>query len=181
MGTPGEPKPVKLFTALLFHDNEVLAAAEKDLQNLFGPIDLASESLPWALTDYYEEEMGRGLLRRFVSFEPLVSPETLPEAKLGTQALEGRNRWARDERRGRRVNIDPGYLDAGKVVLVSTKGAPHRLYLRSGIYGETTLSFQNGSFHPLATTYPDYLWPAAMSFFAQLRSRYLSQLKHSGY
>lgn len=181
MGIPREPQPVKLFAALLFSGEEILGGVEKDLRTFFGPIDLASESLPWALTTYYEEEMGRGLQRRFVSFEPLVSPETLPEAKLGTQAVEERNPWARDERRRRRVNIDPGYLDAGKVVLASTKGAPHRLYLRAGIYGETTLFFQNGAFHSLAATYPDYLWPAALAFFAQMRARYLGQLKHSGY
>lgn len=181
MGIPREPKPAKLFTALLFHDDEVLAAVEKDLQTLFGSIDLTSEILPWTVTDYYENEMGRDLKRRFVSFGPLVSPETLPDAKLNAQALEERNQGLREDKRKRRINIDPGYVDAGKVVLASTKGAIHRLYLRSGIYGEMTLFFQNGSFRSFPYTYADYLWPATLSFFAQLRSRYLSQLKQLGY
>lgn len=33
----------------------------------------------------------------------------------------------------------------------------------------------------MATTYPDYLWRAVIAFFARMRSRYLVQLKESGY
>ena len=96
------------------------------------------------MTDYYEKEMGTGLLRRFVSFAPLISPEALAEIKLKTHGIEEGYQWIEGEKRGRRVNIDPGYLDGGKVVLASTKGTSHRIYLRSGVYGEVTLFFQSG-------------------------------------
>ncbi|MBI2988159.1 MAG: DUF4416 family protein [Deltaproteobacteria bacterium] len=179
MGIPREPKPVKLFVGLLSGHAEIFSLAEKELAALFGPVDSASASLPWAVTDYYKEEMGAGLLRKFVSFAPLVSPEELAQTKLKTQGLEAGYHWIDGEKRGRRINIDPGYLDVGKIVLASTKCASHRIYLRSGIYGEVTLLFQDGSFQPLAYTYADYLWPEALSFFMGLRALYLTQLKQA--
>jgi hypothetical protein len=181
MGIPREARPVKLFTALLFAGEAIVDEAGEDLQRIFGPMDLKSETVPWELTDYYKEEMGGGLLRRFVSFETLVSPETLPDAKLSVQLIEERRRRKPEEGGGRAINIDPGYLDAGKVVLASTKPALHRLYLRSGIYGEVTLGYQRGSFHPFATTYPDYRWSLSVEFFSRVRSLYLDQLRRHGY
>lgn len=180
MGIPTEPKPVKFFLALLSRHEDLFPSVEARLTALFGTIDVATPALPWAVTDYYQEEMGPGLLRRFVSLGSLISPERLPEIKLMTQGLEEEYQWIDGDKKGRKVNIDPGYLDQGKVVLASTKGAFHRIYLRHGIYGEATLWFHDGSFHPLSHTYPDYLWPEAISFFSGLRSRYLGQLKHGG-
>lgn len=180
MGIPREPKPVKLFVALLSRHEEIFSAVEENLKGLFGSIDSASPLLPWAVTDYYKEEMGSGLLRKFVSFAPLTSPERLPEIKLKTRDLEEHYQWVEGERMGRRINLDPGYLDTGKLVLASTKGASHRIYLRSGIYGEATLVYHSGSFHPFAYTYPDYLWPETLSYLAGLRALYLGQLKQMG-
>lgn len=177
MGTPREPKPVKLFIALLANHEGLFPAAEKDLRDLFGAIDLASQTFPWTVTDYYEKEMGPGLVRKFISFDSLISPERLPEIKLMAQNVEGNYQWVEDGGRGRRLNIDPGYLETGKVVLASTKNTSHRVYLGSGIYGEATLQFYNGSFEPLAYTYQDYCWPETRSFFARVRSLYLSQLR----
>ncbi|MBI2538314.1 MAG: DUF4416 family protein [Deltaproteobacteria bacterium] len=179
MGFPKEPTPVKLFVALLTRHQELFPAVEAELAALFGPADSVSASLPWAVSDYYEKEMGSALLRKFVSFGSPVSPGELAEIKLKTQGLEERYRWTEGERRGRRINIDPGYLDGGKIVLASTKGASHRVYLGSGIYGEVTLLYRNGSFAPLPYTYPDYLWPETLAFFTALRALYLSQLNQA--
>lgn len=177
MGTPKEPQPVKLFVALLSHHEELFPSVERNLTTLFGSIESSSGPFPWTATDYYEEEMGPELQRRFVSFAPLISPERLPEIKLRTQGLEENYQWIGTERRKRRVNIDPGYLDVGKVVLASTKNASHRIYLGSGIWGEITLLFHSGSFQSFSYTYPDYVWPETLSFLAALRSLYLNQLK----
>lgn len=178
MGTPTEPKPVKPFVALLAPSEDLFACAENRLINLLGSIDMASGIFPWEVTDYYTEEMGSGLRRRFLSFGALASPEGLPNLKLATQALEAEYRWTRREKSARRINIDPGYLDGGKVVLASTKNAPHRLYLRAGIYGEVTLLYHGGTFHPLPYTYADYRWPETIAFFFEVRALYLRQLKH---
>lgn len=177
MGSPGDPKPAKYFVGLLSSDIELLNSLETDLTAIFGPIDLRSETWPWSLSRFYEKEMGGGLLRRFVSFARLDSPGRLADIKLKTQLLEEKYRWTGEERKGRRVNIDPGYLEAGKVVLASTKNAAHRIYLKSGIYGETTLLYYDGLFQACPHSYPDYLWAETLLFLTSLRSVYLDSLR----
>jgi hypothetical protein len=180
MGIPRDPKPAKYFVGLLSSDNQLLNSLETDLMAIFGAIDARSETLPWNLSKFYEEEMGAGLLRRFVSFDKLDSPGNLADIKLKTQLVEEKYRWTRGERKGRRVNIDPGYIEAGKVVLASTKNAKHRIYLKSGIYGETTLLFYDGSLQACPHTYPDYFWGETLNFLASVRCLYLDQLRKAG-
>lgn len=177
MGTASEPKPVKLFVALLAADNDLFSRVENSLCVLFGPIDSTSATLPWSISDYYESEMGRSLKRRFLSFERLISPEALVEIKHQTYDIEDDYRRAEGPGRRRSVNIDPGYIDAGKVVLASTKGAGHRIYLGSGIYSEITLLYHGGAFHSFVYTYADYLWPETMAFLTDIRAQYLEQVK----
>ena len=43
--------------------------------------------MPFAETDYYEEEMGKLLVRRMVSFGPLIRPEALPEIQTAEEYL----------------------------------------------------------------------------------------------
>lgn len=177
MGIPGEPKPVKYFTGLLAPEPVLLTEVESDLMAILGAVDARSEILPWSASRYYEREMGTGLLRRFVSFAPLMSPGRLPAIKLQTQQVEERFRGNREGRRGRRINVDPGYLERDKIVLASTKNAAHRIYLQSGIYAETTLLYQNGGYQACRHTYPDYLWPETIAFLTQIRAAYLEQLR----
>ncbi len=68
--------------------------------------------------------MGPGLLRRFVSFDPLIDPDQLPDIKAAAQDVEAIYQWVEGGKRGRRVNIDPGYLEANMVVLASKKVPP---------------------------------------------------------
>lgn len=177
MGSREDSKPAKYFVGLLSSDIELLSSLEADLRAIFGPIDHRSETWPWNLSRFYEKEMGSGLLRRFVSFARLDSPGYLADMKLKTQLLEEKYRWTGAERKGRRINIDPGYLEAGKVVLASTKNAAHRIYLKSGIYGETTLLYYDGLFQACPHTYPDYLWAETLLFLTSLRSVYLDSLR----
>ena len=179
MGSPREPPPAKYFVALLSSEVNLLTAVEADLTPILGAVDGRSEVWPWNVSRYYESEMGAGLLRRFVSFLPLGSPGKLAEIKLQTQQVEAKY-WTREaSREGRRVNVDPGYCEAGKVVLASTKNANHRIYLNSGIFAEATLVYYEGVFHDGLRTYADYRWPETLCFFNALRSVYLSQLRQS--
>ncbi len=180
MGTPKEPKPAKYFVALLSSQIDLLNAVEIDLEALLGGIDDRSETVAWAASRFYEAEMGPGLLRRFLSFDPLLAPEVLADVKLGTQNIEGHYRNAPANGGGRRINCDPGYLEAGKVVLASTKNASQRIYLRGGIFAEATLHYYDGMFHSCAHTYPDYLWPVTLRFLTACRARYLEQLRRPG-
>ena len=180
MGIPREPRPAKYFAALLSSESELLTTVESDLAAILDVIDSRSEILPWTASNFYEKEMGAGLRRRFLSFERLASPSELARIKLLTQQIEDRYRDKTAVHPGRRVNIDPGYIDAFKVALASAKNAGQRIYLHSGIYAEATLLYFDGAFHGLAYTYPDYLWPATLAFFTSLRSVYVDQLRRIG-
>jgi hypothetical protein len=175
MGTAREPKPAKYFMALLSADPKLLDDIENELSSILSGIDGRTEPVPWTASDFYAKEMGPGLLRRFISFSQLRSPQDLAAIKVQTQTLEAAHRTFGTG--GRRINCDPGYLDAFKIVLGSTKNAGQRIYLQSGIYGEVTLLYHDAAFYGLEYTYRDYLWPDTLAFFAQLRSRYLSQLR----
>ncbi|MDH3443304.1 MAG: DUF4416 family protein [Deltaproteobacteria bacterium] len=177
MGTPKEPKPAKYFVALLSPEIDLLSAVEKDLSVVLGNVDVRSETLSWTASKFYENEMGVGLLRRFLSFERLMSPEKLADIKLATQGVEERYRRVYSAGGGRRVNLDPGYLEAGKVVLASTKNASQRIFLRGGVFAEATLLYYGGEFHACAYTYLDYQWPETLRFLKICRDCYLEQLR----
>ena len=178
MGTPQEPKPAKYFVAFLTSDVALLPLVEGDLDAIVGAIDGRSELVLWTVSKFYESEMGANLQRGFFSFSTLRSPAELAGLKRKTQQSEERVR--RQDGNGRRVNLDPGYLDRFKVVLASTKNASQRIYLDGGIYAEATLLYHSGGFHGLAYTYPDYLCPETLAFLSGLRAGYLEQLRQAG-
>ena len=173
MGTAREAEPVKLIASLLAADGSLLDRARDELVLVFGPVDIESELLPFDHTDYYTYEFGPGLQRQIVAFRELVCPSALPDVKRRTNELE----WALTDGEKRRVNIDPGYVSLGKMILASTKNHAHRLYLGQGIYGEITLTFQRGRFRPWPWTYPDYASDRYCSLFETIRDRYKAQLR----
>jgi len=99
-----------------------------------------------------DRDVGKGLLRVFILFEALFPRELLPGIKLRTNEIES----AFSENRRRSVNIDPGYISLENVILATTKGNNHRVYLGSGIYADLTLTYSSGTYRPLEWTYPDY-------------------------
>ena len=119
--------------------------------------------------------MGATPLARLLVTRSLRSAEELPGVKLQTRGIEDKFRDPASG--GRRVNLDPGYLDTLKVVLASTKNANQRIYLNSGIYAEATLFYHHGAFHGLPYTYPDYLTPQTTEFLHRVRSIYVEQLR----
>jgi len=174
---PRPPQEVKLVMSFLFKGGAEFAAALAETDHQYGPVDLVSEPLSFDFTAYYEPEMGKSLWRRMTSFGSLISPDQLPEIKLWTNAMEAR---FPNERGGRKVNIDPGYLAASKFILATGKDYSHRIYLGKGIYGDLTLIVQKGAFTPLPWTYPDYASQPLIGLLNLLRQRYLWQLKNKG-
>jgi hypothetical protein len=173
MGTARAPQKVKLIASLLTGEAYLLIEVRVRLSQAFGPIDFESELLPFDHTDYYGPEFGSGLQRQIVTFERLIDPGALPTIKRQSNDLE--QSLLRDGKR--RVNIDPGYIALGKMVLASTKDHAHRLYLAQGIYGEGTLTYQRGRFRPWPWTYPDYASKHYCSLFDAIRERYKAQLR----
>ncbi len=148
--------------------------AVKHFEKAYGPIDFTSDIAPFDKTSYYEQEMGQGLQRQFISFSKLILPDKLVQVKRFTNELEFK---LTKNRQKRTINLDPGYLEYGKLVLATTKDHQHRLYLGQGIFGEVTLRYSNGSFSPWEWTYPDYATPAYINIFNQIRKLYQQQLK----
>jgi len=173
MGKIRQPPPVKLIVSLFSGDLTLLAVARGALANRFGALDYQSEVLPFDHTSYYAREFGPNLLRQIVAFDELVPPERLAEIKRATNELE--LTWAVEGKR--RVNLDPGYVSLGKLVLATTKDYSHRLYLGQGIYGEVTLKYEHGAFHAWEWTYPDYGSPRYREIFAEIRQLYADQLR----
>jgi hypothetical protein len=174
MGKVSKPLPVKLVIGFIFSDDSSFLKAIQALTRAFGDMDFQSERIPFAFTDYYEKELGKNLIRTFISFSSLILPDDLPRIKILANALEIRL----SQRAGRCINIDPGYLTLAKFVLASTKDYAHRVYLGKGIYAEMTLSFKKDTFLPWEWTYPDYRTQAYIDIFNSIRAIYAQQMKN---
>ena len=193
MGVVKEHTPVKLIVGMISSFPHLFEQTRKALEKEFGAGDYESPILPFDKTDHYREEFGPELKRRFYSFKKLIDAERLAEIKLFTNCLEKElvsedgsfvcpsleGRFVSGGKAlavRRRINIDPGYLAPGKLVLATTKDHQHRIYLGKDIYAEVTLRFKNGSFCPWEWTYPDYRIPEYIDIFNRIRSIYLKQL-----
>lgn len=171
MGILKKPLPVKYFIAMLTGDQDLFLSCEKALVELYGPVDVRSEIVPWSHSDYYVTEMGPGLFRKFVCLEQLGTPDQLPLVKHDMIKLE--KRWSSRVLGAecRRINIDPGYLTEAKVVLATTKDFAHRLYIGGNIYAELELTYRKDipGFVPLEHTYPDYRNADTITWFNKVR------------
>ena len=179
MGTITTPQLVKAIIGVLTPEPCLLPTVYAKLTDRLGPIDFASELLPFTSTLHYEKEMGPGIQRQFISFERLINAGTLAEMKLFTNKVEQVFTTSKKpEGEARRVNLDTGYLCMAKLVLATTKDNAHRIYLRDGIYAEITLRFYRKTFQPWEWSYPDYRLPTYIAIFNQIRKIYRKQLEN---
>lgn len=175
MGLAKQQPPVKLIIGCIFNNTQIFNKTRVKLQNRFGIIDFESQEIDFNYTDYYENEFGKLLKRKFISFKKLIPPENLYKIKTYTNILE--QKLTRLNKR--QINLDPGYLDLAKLVLATTKDFSHRIYLNKGIYAEITLTYHNQTFVPLDWTYPDYRTPEYIEILNSLREIYANQIQNS--
>ncbi len=173
MGAVSAFRPHILVIGVLSTCPEREDEVEEKLLQYFGPVDRRSERWDFTFTSYYTREMGEGIKRWFLTFSTLVDPETLPDIKILTNRLE----LEFAENNNRRINIDPGILSPGRLVLATTKDREHRIPLRDGIYGEVTLIYMQGGYAPLPWTYADFREEAYRKFFSEVRKARLKELK----
>lgn len=176
MGKPRDPKPAKLISSLISPSDDLIHFALEIMGERLGEIDFKSPPLPFHWTTYYDREMGKGLMRRLVSFRELVPREELVRIKLWTNRLE--ELFSQNGKR--RLNVDPGYITQHHLILATTKEAPHRPYLGEGIYADLTLIYRYGKFEPLRWTYPDYASEEMRKMLEGIRRTYLGQLRRRG-
>lgn len=174
---PQEPAPVKLFIAILYSDQELLEKALSMLVSRYGKIDYQSPIFPFDHTDYYVAEMGSPILRCFISHEPLIHPKDIARIKIETNKIEEALGIQEKGVLHRKVNLDPGYMDYDKVVLVSTKYNGQKIYLDFGIWADLTLHYEKGQFHPYPWSFPDFKTGIYSEVFLQIRKIYKMQRK----
>lgn len=191
MGRIGIFTPWKLVIGMLFSGGGQPASLKERLEAEFGPVDYESLILPFTFTNYYQEEMGSVILRRFISFQNLVRPESLADIKILTNKIEEEYidtsplsdpaAIARPQNRGgRRVNLDPGLLSLSRFILATTKDNSHRIPLAKGIYAELTLRFSKKDFQILPWTYPDYATREYRDILKEIRGIFKDNLKQTG-
>jgi len=178
MGNIKEQPPVKLITGMITANVELFDSAQRQLREKFGDTDFESTVMPFDYTNYYEAEIGDNLLRKFVSFEGLIQPDELAEVKVFTNKLE--TQFFFPNTMNRQINLDPGYVVAGKMVLATTKDQAHRIYLGKGIFAEVTLRFYQKTFQPWEWTYRDYRTQEYIEVFNRIRQIYMNQLRDKG-
>lgn len=172
MGKIQKSQKVKLIVSIFSSRKELFDDVKSVMIRRFKAVDFESEFLSFDKTDYYEPEMGSNLLRKFYSFERLIKPEKLADIKIYTNKLEVKFSYQNK----RIVNIDPGYLTLGKLILATTKDQQHRIYLKKDIYAEITLRYQKGSFIAWGWTYPDYASMRYREIFSKIREIYRKQI-----
>ena len=165
----------KLIIGMIFHDRSKFDTAMQRLIEKFGEIDYATEEFSFSdeFSNYYDDEVGGEARRIIYSFENLVDASLQAEIKTFTNALEmeladGENRL---------VNIDPGFLSHGRLMLATTKKTGFRIPLSDGIYTELTLYYARGAWQKLPWTYRDYQSERVQNFLTTVRKKYLSQRK----
>lgn len=172
MGAISTPENVKLFFSVIYSDEDIFLESKKVLKSIFGDIEDKCLEMKFDFTDYYDAEMGGNLYRNMIFGRELKTPEGLYKAKIRTNLIED----SLMVNGKRRVNIDPGYMDSGKIVLFTTKDYTHRVYAGEGIYGESTLFFKNGTYNAWPWTYPDYASAEMIKFFNEAREKYRGQI-----
>ncbi|MBF0466167.1 MAG: DUF4416 family protein [Nitrospirae bacterium] len=161
-----------MFAGLLYAHNTYLEQAEELLTAEFGQISIESDETLWDHSVYYANELGSPIKRRFVFFDNLISTGLIAETKLKTIAIEK----ALSIDGSRKINIDPGYLTLAKVVLPTTKNRAHRIYLKNGIYAETTLIYLRDNFKPYLFTYTDFTKCETLKLLNKVRKLFKDKL-----
>lgn len=173
MGVEKKFYQVKLFSGIIYGDNDIYQAVKAKLTGIFSTPDLESDIFDFNFTTYYNSEMGTPLFRRFVSFKELISPEQLPDIKLLTNKIEMETASAGN----RIINLDPGFLSDANIIIATTKNYYHRVPMQKGIYAHMEYVIKGKKICPLEWTYPDFKSTGYLDFFQRLLELYKKEIK----
>jgi hypothetical protein len=179
MGQPTPPSASLLIVAAFSRFSAALDWARGRVAQTWGPVALESPRFDFAETRYYEASMGPGLRKVFLLLANRYDPATLVDTKLLTNGWEEEYARAAAHAEPRPLNVDPGYLTLGKLVLASTKDFAHRIYLERGIYAEVTLHYRHHRWQHHEWTFADYRRTDYQAFFTACRD-YLHRCDREG-
>ncbi len=161
----------KLFVGLILTPNVNEIDIYNQLESVYGEIEQKSSLYDFSHTTYYLDEMGKQLRKQFIVIKPLISTFSAYEQKLKAVKLE--SLFLKNNKRS--VNIDPGFLTAHNVILLTTKNYAHRIPLNKNIFAELTYVFKQKKFIVLPWSYPDFARDDYKNFFEELRKKYLKE------
>ena len=164
-------EPEKLIIGVIYSDRDVLEKTLELLVREFGEIDAVSEEYSFSdeFSTYYDTELGGKGIRKIYSFKEPVDPSRQAKIKIFTNNIE--------KSFNRRINLDPGLISHGRLLLATTKATGFRVALEDGIYSELTLFYARGKWNKLPWTYRDYQTERVQKFLAKVRKIYLEQRK----
>ena len=173
MGAVFDFEKEKLIIGVIYHDEAVLNNAMAILTEEFGEIDDCSEEFSFSgeFSTYYDDEIGGEGLRRIYSFKELVDPSMQADIKTRTNEIEA----MLSEDGKRKINLDPGFINHGRLLLATTKETGFRIPLKNGIYTELTLFWARGGWQKLPWTYRDYQSERVQNFITKVRQNYLAE------
>ncbi len=175
MGAIYDFEPEKLIMGIIYSDADVLERALKILNEEFGEFDGMCEEFSFSadFSTYYDEELGGEGMRRIYSFKTLVDPARQADIKERTNEIEAR--LSVDGKR--KINLDPGFINHGRLMLPTTKAAGFRIPLKNGIHTELTLFYARGGWHKFPWSYRDYQSERVQAFLTDVRKTYLAERK----
>lgn len=177
MGAVYEFEKEKLIIGVIYHEKEILDKALEILVSEFGEVEAVSEEFSFSeeFSTYYDDEIGGEGFRRIYSFKETIDPSRQAEIKIRTNEIEAE--FSKDG--NRKINLDPGFINHGRLLLATTKATGFRIPLKDGIYTELTLFWARGGWQKLPWTYRDYQSERVQKFITEVRRTYLTQRRES--
>jgi hypothetical protein len=152
-----------LIIAIMYSDKELYEKVKSILIEKFNKIVKESQEYNFdKFTSYYEKEMGKNLVKRFLIFDNKINKQDLIKIKKQTTEIE--KEFAIDE--NRTINLDPGYVNDNELVLASfKKGTNYKEDLGQGVYAHKVLEFKENKPIIFWHTFPDYRVKENQEFF----------------
>jgi len=152
----------KLIIAIMYSDKEIYNKVKEILIEKYQEIKKESNEYNFdQFTKYYEKEMGKNLVKRFLIFNKDIEKQDLINIKKQTTEIE--KEFSKDN--NRTINLDPGYINKEELVLASFKsGTNYKEDLGQGIYAHKVLEFKD-KVNIFWHTFPDYRIKENQEFF----------------
>lgn len=162
-------EPCLPLLSILTKDLSALKRAIRKIETSWTDFRLITPRYLFNESNYYADEMGSPIFRWWGYRDILANPAKLVDWKGTCELIEDA---LRDDDGNRTVNLDPGYLNYGIVVLGSHKHHHQKIYLGDDVYADPVLEYVDGSYQSFHWSFPDFRDDRYYSLLDDLRDRY---------